>query len=954
MKIGLLHRAFGVYPSEERNLFRFARLTFFWAFGSSSFETLSDSLLLAYVGAEALPSIYLTIALLMLGVSTLILYSLRITSPVRIYLFAMGVGAAVMTLATILVAGSPPDLFWYLFKISSRMFFLVTLTTFWTFTNQYHDLQDAKRLYALYSATYFCGIIASGLAMDFLLDWIHYSGLFALAVLSTLWAMRETLKITRKSKTIHDDGAEGILAGTRDSIGSVARLILKSPYTLILLTVSLLIQLLWTVTEFNYMESFGKLFASSPNPDDELTKFLGGWRAGISSANIFADLFLFSRAVRRFGLSNIALLAPLFFLVVYVGWTTKDLLLFALLGFIAVEGVLFMFEDNCFNLLANTVPSKLKSRVRIINDSFFEPIGLLISSLLLIWASTSTLWLGLILSTAALMMSLILRSNYASAILSNLKDNALHFEKKLSHWISTLTRREQKEARQEIIRALQSGEGDLPLLSCEALLELKDTDSLPALLRVSHSFGTMEKIKLLRLFEESSFASDAEVLETIEKWAQNSESPELLRWVTLYLAKRGVALEEIDPDHPDLFYRCAAILAMKSSSPLNRTIAAKKLDLMLQSSHIDEVSMGLDILTSDRTSIEETNLPQSRSFRAECGIGSEKMKKRVPTVGESPSFEEGVIQKVLPFLWHDSLLVKRTAARCITRMVGRDSSRYASDLIEQLDTSRDNQVRLFCLDALGKIADSTTVKEILEASIQFRPSELRKAEEVVLQMGLKTVPILLSILKDPSMPEDSRILACKILSRLSLPQLQANLVEILDIEIERAYFYFYFSQTIQKQYPHHDLAILRSALFTGYQSVVDFITHLLGAARSLENPEFLTRALHSRNAKLHSLAVESLERTCPLRIFKMIAPLVDDLPIEEKMAACLSWYDALPKCTLPELLAKLEHSPSLFDKLVAARLKIKLELPRWREELREQLKLSDDPFHPLAYELLNT
>ena len=221
-------------------------------------------------------------------------------------------------------------------------------------------------------------------------------------------------------------------------------------------------------------------------------------------------------------------------------------------------------------------------------------------------------------------------------------------------------------------------------------------------------------------------------------------------------------------------------------------------------------------------------------------------------------------------------------------------------------------------------------------------------------MGLKIVPLLLALTQDLALPERARILAGKVLGRLALPQLQANLIDILDIEIERAYFYFYFGHTIQAQHPLYDLEMLENALLSGYRSVIDFIIHLLGAAGSLEDPDLLVRALHSLNAKIHSHAIESLERTCNTRIFRMIAPLVDDLPLEEKMAACLKWQGDYPTLTLGELLAKLDKSPSLFDQVVAVRLKAKLQMPNWRIQVREQMKHSSEPLHQYAYELLES
>jgi HEAT repeat protein len=549
---------------------------------------------------------------------------------------------------------------------------------------------------------------------------------------------------------------------------------------------------------------------------------------------------------------------------------------------------------------------------------------MLLSALLLLGIQEESRWLGFSLTLAVLVLALAIRSSYATALLANLKENAIHFDRKLKTWMHKLGRREQKEAKKAILDALSSRDEELQLLACEGLLQLGDPATLPHALGAAQRLGTLSKIHFLRLLEATPFRDDSRAIETIDQWAA-SDSAELAKWANFYLAKRGLHHPEKiegDIDHPDLMYRGAAILTLKKSviAPvddvaLNRTIASKKLDLMLKSSHIDEISLGLEILAED-------NSPEAA-------------------------------ERALPFLSHEAVIVKRTAAKCLSRLASKQISRHTPRVIEALEEARDNPFRLYCLDALGKIGDSTTVRPLLLASVHFRPSERRRTEEALCQMGLKIVPLLLALTKEVSMPERARILAGKALGKLALAQLQANLIDIIDIEIERAYFYFYFGHTIQHRYPLYDLEMLKSALLTGYQSVIDFVIHLLGAAGSLEDPDLLVRALHSRNAKIHSHAVESLEKTCDPRLFRLIAPLVDDLPLEEKMSACLRWYGDFPELTLSELLAKLEQSPSLFDKIAAARLKSGLQMPNWRQELREQMKHSDEQFHQFAYELLD-
>lgn len=920
----IFHKVFGLYSGEGTQALRFARLAAFWAFGSSCLDTLSDGLFLEKVGADSLPTIYLSIAIGMIAMSSLVLYSLRITSAYRILCTAMVLGICICLGASLLISGQPPDWVWYAIKIASRMFFAVMIACTWTFTDQYHDLQDAKRVYSLYSAAYFFGTILSGTAINLLLDTIGFSGLLLTAAGSVGCALFQASRIVRNTKAIHDDTTEGVFSGSRGSIASVVQLILRSRFALTLLSLSLFIQLLWTTTEFNYMESMTAHFRYEPS-GGEIAEFLGKCRATISFCNILVGIFLYSRFVRRAGLQNAVLLTPLFYVAIYSIWVWHDSMALAVLGLVAVDGVLFTVEDNCFNLLSNAVPTKLKSRVRIINDSFFEPIGMLLSSLLLFCVESGSKWLGFILALIALTLTVVLRAIYSQSILMNLKDNAVHFERTLRGWFSSWTKREQKEVKKDILQSLQPNQSEeIQLLAIESLFQLGE--GLAQVLATAKRLGTVSKIQFLKLLDGSPFGHDARIIEMIDTWTDENESPELAKWANLYLAKRGLhhpEKAEDDLDDPDLFLRGAAILTMKKSlanqsldyAALNRTIAAKKLDLMLKSERIDEISMGLDILA------------------------------------EESHFEAA--ERALPFLSHEAVLVKRAAARCVARLADKKLTRHAPRLIEELEAARDNQFRLSILDALGKIADSTTTKEILLASVHFRPNERRRTEEIIIQMGLKIVPLLLGLTKDIALPERARILAGKILGRLALPQLQANLIDILDIEIERAYFYFYFGHTIQKQYPLYDLEMLQSALLTGYQSVIDFIIHLLGAAGSLEDPGLLVRALHSRNAKIHSHAVESLEKTCDLRIFRLIAPLVDDLPLEEKMAACLRWQGDYPKLTLSELLGKLEQSTSLFDKIVAIRLKAKLQMPHWRQQLREQMKHSDETFHQFAYELLD-
>ena len=110
-------------------------------------------------------------------------------------------------------------------------------------------------------------------------------------------------------------------------------------------------------------------------------------------------------------------------------------------------------------------------------------------------------------------------------------------------------------------------------------------------------------------------------------WMDESESPEFCKWANFFFAKRGMLhpekVEE-DLDSNDPLLRGSAILALQkarlpsqstplrlrdhseiplkmiSEHSLTRAIATKKIELMLKSTHIDEISMALDILAEGK------------------------------------------------------------------------------------------------------------------------------------------------------------------------------------------------------------------------------------------------------------------------------------------------------------------------------------------------------------------
>ncbi len=931
---GLLQRIFNIYPGEERQALLFAFLGFIWAFGATCALKFADALFLLHIGAESLPKAYILMACGMFCLAFVLLYSFHKFSSYQIYLTTLLLGLGFycfIFICLLLNIGTAAQWLWYALKLAGFYLFAVLMTCYWTYIDQYHHLQDAKRLYSLFSSTIFLGAASTGLLMHSgFLDLDHLIVLIiGLLSVTYFWVRKIAHEIPLVA---HEDmEQEGQVYEDGNYFKFFIKSITSSRFTLILMTSNFLIYLLLVITEYNYMFTFENYFANQPNSnagggtEASLTLFLGQCLATVSIGNLFFGLFIYSRMVRRFGISSLLLITPILLIIAFTGWSLNNSLLFPLIGFFVVEGTVYIIDDNNFNLLLNAVPTKLKYKIRIIIESFFEPVGMLTSAILLSFFQNHSKLLGLILAICVLCIALALSANYLKAIFFNLSENAVHFQRTVTDWIGKMTDKQQKVAENRLLGIFKLGDEQAQLFACEGLLAFEDSTILKRLLNYASHMRAGTKVKLVHLFEQSAFAKNSLVLDALQEWTQQDFDPRLRSTVYFYLAKQGLLHPEKmmgELRSSDIQLQGAAIIALKKSlaylppttAAYNRTLAAYHLKLLLDSHHEEELCMGLQILGID---------------------------------GDAHD-----IDILISYLKHSSLMVARIAAKSIAQAEILDSIRQAPLIISQLNQISDNEVRLACLKALEGVSDSSLVDDIIQASLHFRPNERRLAEEVIFKMGLRTVPALLSITRDTQVADRCRLLAGRILGRLALPQLRANLSDIIRQEIERAYFYFYHYHTIQSLHSDLDLSMLQDVLITGYHSVLDFIIQILGVSGEVEDEELLSRSLRSRNPKVRSQVVETLEKTCEPQIFRLLQPLVDDIPYQEKIRAySKSGHQPL---SLNKLLDKMSESSAQIDHIIAATMKYHLNLPNWRESLRQQMSRQDEIFHHFAYELLDS
>lgn len=902
-------KALGIYPKESQTLFRFVRLAIFWSSSCNILFILSTSLFIEHVGAKFIPLSYMIIAIILIFSSIILIYLLRISSPYKVF-SKVAYFAAISLIILAILLSKPSFYLYFSMQVLAYVFLEFFIANFWNFLDQYHDLQDAKRTYGIYNTAYFLGFMLSGTLINQTYEKLGKIFLISIAALFMILSIIESKKIHKKAKPIEEDMVDLLFSKGKRGLKSILRQFIKSPFSVFLIISSIIVELIRNTTEFSYFKGLENIFKIHPNSDRAIAEFLGKCNAFVAAFSIIIGIFFYRRFVKRFGIKKILFIPPIIFLSLYSGWFFYHSLFIIVIAIFSDKGVLDTIDENNFNILISGVPSKIKGIVRIINNSFFESVGMLFSSILLLFLSSNNIMFGFVLSIGFLSITFLVKYLFPKAILKNLKETSICFQKSFKDRIKKISKKELKELKEDIFAYLDTKEEKIKLLAIESLLKLEDKKLLLPIIHSLKKSSENFKKKFLELLEKTPFSYEPLIIETVKEWIKNS-SYDLVIKGKLYLAKRGF----IDPkdlfQNNDPFFLSIMIYALKRfESPENLKLAKEKIEELLSKKETFILS-ALEIIAFEK--------------------------------------EKDFFEKVWNLLDYPSKNVQRKAAYTLSKITSKDHLAFLEKILKKIKNSSDSFIRIHLLQSLEKICYPKIIKEII---LSTNSQEIRHTENLILKMGKKAIPSLLFILKNQKYQERHRLLCGKILSRIHLETLTVHLKEILENEIKSAYFYYFSGTLLQKKYPMEDLNLLKKALLTSYKSKISFIIHLIGASSSLEDTDLLIHSLRNDQEIAHAHAMETLEQNCSFKIFQKISPLLDQISLEYKMEAYEKIYGKKFNFTLNNLLNILENSSSLFNRIVAINVLAKLKPPNWKKFVKKYIGSKNEIFNQYAREFL--
>lgn len=827
---------FKVLPEEAGKVLTFALLAGLLQVGVSIGMVAADSMFLSKLGVEQLPLVFIAMPLVMLvyaPIYSALVARLGSAALFKLTLAALVGGGLLFGLAGEAWAGSREFLF--AAKLYAGLWFIALYTLFWNLADDYFSIQDGKRLYGLIAAGSSAGTMIGGALVTALAGIVPTGKLFLLwtaAVLLTwpvlLWALRRYRKIDQ------DDNADESTGSLLDSLRQLGRALSASRFAILIALACFAMVAMSSLLEYLAMGVFAEARSA-----DELARLLGSLHALAGAATLLINLLLFNRLVASIGVGATALVVPGCYLAVFVLFFLSPGMPAAILAFFVVQSLFVAIEYNNINLLYNALPQQTRRQLRTFVEAFAEPLATASAGLVLFQTAglveaNSLALAGLLGTLATLGIALLIRTAYVRSLSANLRAEWLDFAHPQRLWHAQWTPADARRLRE----LAADGDRSERLLAVDLLCQLGDDEARPALRAFLTAADVAETEQLRGAITDLLRDQDTAALADTLLWLESEAAPQNPEVLEAFTAMGAFPVRQ--------FSRW-----QRSEDPSHRAaIAAARWH-------------------GSRLQDSESALQQIRRLLAG---GPAERRMGVRALGDLR--EARFAPEILASLEGPDAVIRLEAFRALAKIASPATPQIVPALLPWLRRATDEE-RLLILDIARQIGDASSVADLLWAAEHFSAAENRRLESLLFEMGLKCIPQLIQLAREPAAPFHARSLAVRGLARLSLPQLLLVADDLLDQELGRAEHALDAHEAL---HPHLDRTPGHAVLVRHYRDAASqglvFVLELLSLIGQLPDFEMIRAMLSFANPRDRANAIETIEQSCSRALFARIRRLI--------------------------------------------------------------------------------
>lgn len=493
-----LRKALGLVDSDIAPLGLLGALHLLLAGAHSLSDIGATSLVVAHLGADVLPQLYVAAALLLASVGLLAIPLIDRVNRARLFRWTLAVLATVLALVHHQGDRAPWLFYRGLYLLTYLMQSLLFLQ-FWLIAGEVCDLRQAKRLFPLLLGFSLAGgLLASG-AASVLPRFLETEDLLLIGAALLLAALAPLREVTRRygERFRVPMPAQPLRFGeSLFRLRSDLSVALSAPLLRTLAPCLLLFALLAQVLDFlvGKAASLRFLDPSGPVRPESLTAFYASLNGAVIGAGAFLQFFVANRLFTAVGVTRGLLLAPLVLVsgfsamaaVLFFGSPLGSAFFLSVLVTRALQKTLrISLYRSSVDLLYNPVPAERRGRAKTVKETVIEPAGTCLAGLLLLGGTRLDprvlILTALGLSAAFMVLTLKLKGHYLDSLVRVLREKS-RFRFALPSTVEP-RRVERSEVVSDLERALANDEVAVRLLAVELAAELREPATAPLLAR---------------------------------------------------------------------------------------------------------------------------------------------------------------------------------------------------------------------------------------------------------------------------------------------------------------------------------------------------------------------------------------------------------------------------------------------------------------------------------------
>ena len=494
-----IRKAFNILEMDQRPILLLGALHFVVAAAYTLFDIGITSLLVANLGAEVLPQVYVGSALLLIFASLFIIPVIDRLDRFKLFAATLILFAAVLALSHHQGEQAPGLIYRALYVLSYLMKSLLFLQ-FSLIAGEVCDLRQAKRLFPILLGFSLAGGVTASAAASMLPRWMPTEDLLLTAAVLLVAALIPTRSVAQQYGAHLERPQIPGRFKVKDSLyrlRSDLRISLSSPLLRSISTSFLLFAFLAQVLDFLMGKAASVRFTEMGGVDVEaLTSFYALLNGSVIGVGALVQLLAANRLISSLGVTRGQLAAPLAVLTGFASIgvvliATSDALgpefFFAVLASRAVQKVLrISIHRTSTDLVFNPIPADRRGRAKAFKETIIEPAGVLIGGLFLLanglFELRTLVIAALVVSGAFLLVSLRLHSAYLASLVGILEEKSrLRFAFPSSDTPQAMVQTRRTRDMSDLERALNDDVVSVRLLGVEVAAELRDPAAAPLL-----------------------------------------------------------------------------------------------------------------------------------------------------------------------------------------------------------------------------------------------------------------------------------------------------------------------------------------------------------------------------------------------------------------------------------------------------------------------------------------